>query len=485
MCGIFGVIFSESASYDVFMGLQHLQHRGQDGGGISTSNGENLTVHKQKGLLHQIFNAKTLDSLTGHIGIGHTRYATIGTQSTCQLQPFFDETHRVATAHNGNIVNYHELASQIKISDPDALQSGCDSELFAYLLHHEFKNKPQVTAQDFLEGLQKISKMIVGSYAVVGMIPELGLFAFRDPMAVRPLVMGIREEDNRKPAYAFASESAALLPAGFTLNSSVQAGEVVLITNDGQVHRHFYTEATPKHCMFEWVYFARVESELENQSVYHVRYKLGQQLAKLVQEQNLQPDVVMPIPETSRVAAIAASEFLDVPYREGLIKNRYSSRTFILESETARRHAIRQKLFPIPQEIMGKKILVIDDSIVRGNTAKLIIQLLRQAGAKEIYFASTCPPIENPCYYGIDFPTTSELPAHEMNTEELKDFLGVDALIYQTLDGLEKSLNHLPLCNACLTGYYPIDISNSSARFSEERRADRKKNSEKILVKTS
>lgn len=484
MCGIFGVIFSESASYDVFMGLQHLQHRGQDGGGIATSDGEQLYKHKQQGLLHQIFNAKTLDSLNGHIGIGHTRYATMGTQASCQLQPFFDETKTFATAHNGNIVNYHELASQIRENDPDALQSGCDSELFVYLLQQELKSKPKITIDDFLAALKVIRKTVVGSYAVVGMIPELGLFAFRSHMGIRPLVMGIRNDADKPTAYAFASESAALLPAGFTLDSSVKPGEVVLITNAGEMIRDFYTESTPKHCMFEWVYFARVESELEGESVYNVRYRLGQQLAKLVQTQNLKPDVVMPIPETSRVAANAASEALGVPYREGLIKNRYSSRTFILESEAARKNAIRQKLFPIPQEITGKKVLVIDDSIVRGNTAKQIIQLLRQAGAKEIYFASTCPPIKYPCYYGIDFPTTKELPAHEQSIEEMQTYLGVDALIYQTLDGLEESLNHLPLCNACLTGNYPIDVSSSGERFSEERHADRKKHNEKILVKT-
>lgn len=484
MCGIFGLISTEDAAFDVCLGLQHLQHRGQDGAGIvSVDKAGQLYSQKLKGMVRDTFTAPILSELKGDAAIGHTRYATVGdAQTTLQLQPFYSPCMRLATAHNGNIVNYQQVLESLREQHGakfiNQLKSGCDSELIPWLLSQYLQNQ-DFTAETLLTALKSLKSEIVGSYAVVGLAPELGLFAFRSPLGIRPVIYGKKCLPNGQTSYAIASESAALKSVGFEPVENIEPGQMLVITFDGQIHKAFFTESTPKHCMFEWVYFSRVESELDNLSVYQARFQLGVNLAEQVKAQNLKPDVVMAVPETSRIAAIALAETLGVPYREGLIKNRYSNRTFILDSQQERRQALKNKLFPIVEEISGKKILVVDDSIVRGNTTRQISKMLKQAGANAIYMAASCPPIISPCYFGIDFPNEAELPANNMTQVELQDYLQVDALVYQSMHGLSNALQGKPMCNACLTGDYPVDISHSANEFTQKRIEDRQKKHEK------
>jgi len=472
MCGIIGVLNSPETATEIFLGLENLQHRGQDGGGIITLDGGRFHQHRGIGLLETAFTPSHLARLTGTAGIGHTRYTTTGKKSLSQLQPFLSEMSGLVIAHNGNIVNYQQVCESFHLNGYEAIATGCDSEVILWTLERALATQGK-TFEGLVNSVKTLSETLVGSYSVIGLCEGLGLFAFRDPNGLRPLVMGeqIRKDELEK-TYAFASETAALAFLGFSDMVDIKPGELVLITPEGKVLRKTYTEPKPRHCMFEWVYFARVESDIDELPVYQARFNLGAALAESVRATGLKPDIVVPVPETSRIAAIALAEQLGVPFREVLIKNRYVNRTFILESQAARQAAIRRKLYPVATELQGKRILIVDDSIVRGNTAIQIIQMLRQSGAKEIYLASTCPPIQHPCYYGIDFPDENELLASAHNLEQLPKILGVDALIYQTVAGLEKSLKPGNLCMACLTGDYPTDIS-AAETYSKQRTLQR------------
>ncbi len=472
MCGIIGVTNSSEVAKEIFLGLQNLQHRGQDGGGIVTLDETGFSHQHGMGLVDIAFPPENFARLTGTTGIGHTRYATTGKKDMALLQPFFDAATGVAIAHNGNLVNYHSLREQIRQTHPDALATGSDSELILWLLSQELQ-RHGYHLDGLVKSLKVLSETLVGSYSVVGIAKDIGLFAFRDPNGLRPLVMGSRPGDQADTTtYAFASESMALEFIGYSDLSNVNAGEVVVVPPQGLVERRHYTQTQVQHCMFEWVYFARVESKMDDLSVYQARFNLGLSLATEVRRLGITPDIVVPVPETSRISAIALAESLNVPFREVLIKNRYVNRTFILESQSARQEAIRRKLYPVASELAGKKILVVDDSIVRGNTAIQIVELMRKCGAQEIYLASTCPPIQYPCYYGIDFPSRQELLAGQYRQEELSGVLGVDKVVYQTLQGLAEALQTKALCTACLSGEYPTDISDAS-RFETQRAQER------------
>ncbi|MCA9842062.1 MAG: amidophosphoribosyltransferase [Cyanobacteria bacterium HKST-UBA03] len=492
MCGIFGVIGTNQAASEIFLALQNLQHRGEDGAGIVIADETGLHKHYGLGLLDIAFPEAQFLELTGNLGVGHTRYGTSGGQSLDHLQPFADEGLQMALAHNGNLVNYHSLARQVdeqanertnEQTDEQAsdgvspLETSCDSEFFRWYLARYFKQAGQVTVDGLQAALTELSQTVAGSYSVVGFIKGLGLFAFRDPWGLRPLKLGVRKDETTgEMATAFASESTALTYLNFDVCDSVAPGELVVVTNDGQQARRRFAEAHPQHCMFEWVYFARVESQLEDLSVYQARFNLGVALGKTVKAaMDEPPDVIVPIPETSRIAAIAMAESLGIPYREVLIKNRYVNRTFILENQAARLKAIGRKLYPVADAIKGKRVLLVDDSIVRGNTAHRIADMIRACGAKALYLASTCPPIRFPCYYGIDFPLKDELVAGHRDLAEITEALGVDQVIYQSMEGLREALGNKPLCTACLDGNYPTDISDGqlmSAYRSKQRNDD-------------
>jgi amidophosphoribosyltransferase len=494
MCGIIGISGVPDAAEEIFLGLQNLQHRGQDGGGIAAWDDTNPSlppqcrVQRGAGLVDMVFPIEKFRQLKGTAGIGHTRYSTTGSKDACLLQPFVSSDGRITIAHNGNILNCHRLAQAITAQSPQALLTDSDTEVILHLLQAGLKQFGH-SLSGLQQALQSMSQTLVGSYSVVGYVQDLGLIAFRDPNGLRPLLMGRRAADScfehGHPAIGLASESVALEFLAFEQLDDILPGECVVVSDAGphagQVQRAIFAPPLTQHCMFEWVYFSRVESTLEDLPVYQARFNLGLQLAQQVQAQGLEPDIVVPIPETSRSAAIALAEALKVPFREGLIKNRYVNRTFILESQSARLEAIRRKLTPVACEVRGKKILLVDDSIVRGNTAIKIIELLRKAGASQIYLASTCPPIRFPCYYGVDFPDQDELLAGCSSIESLREQLMVDALVYQSLDGLNQALDHKPLCNACLTGDYPTSTDDAQD-FTQRRSGHRQTDLQKALV---
>lgn len=461
MCGLIGVSGTTDAARDVLVGLMNLQHRGQDGAGIITlvDNNSNLfNLQKGSGLVENVFSERAFKNLKGRLAVGHTRYATIGRRDPNLLQPFFDARSNLALGHNGNIVNVYALREELlKDTVEFTPTTESDSEVILKILSKQVVDKPQ-NAETLFAAIGVAMHKLVGSYAIVGIDGQGGLFGFRDPDGIRPLVFGTRATPEGT-VYGLASESVALSYQGYIIEDEIGPGEAIYIDASGKVTRKVLHKRSLSPCMFESVYFSRVESEHLTQSIYEIRFALGLELAERIKSSGLEFDVVVPVPETSRSAAIAIAESLNLPFRESLIKNRYVNRTFILDGQDARQEAIRRKLSPIAAEIRGKRCLVIDDSIVRGTTAAQIIDLMRQCGALEVTMASTCPQIKNPCYYGIDFPCQKELVAYDSTDEEVAKKLGADRVIFQTLEGLKRALKQESLCTGCLTGTYPTDIS--------------------------
>lgn len=472
MCGLIAVSGTVGSTYEVFFGLMNLQHRGQDGAGILSVDSKKpggFHLQKGSGLVENVFSERTFKNLRGTAAIGHSRYATIGRDDPNLLQPFLDYQVGIGLAHNGNIVNFYGMRDKL-VKDSSHPWFESDSELILRILASELANKT-IDSESIFTAVKSCMDQLVGSYSVVCLTKDGDIFGFRDPNGVRPLVFGSKVVDGEK-AFAIASETVALNFLSYENIEEIKAGEAIHIDNQGNVTRRLIKQDSQSPCMFEWVYFARVESEIDNVSVYDARFRLGLILAERIRRMGIQADVVVPVPETSRASAIALAEALDLPFRELLIKNRYVNRTFILDGQESRQEAIRRKLFPIASQINGKRCLVVDDSIVRGNTAKQLVKLVRQAGAKEVTLVSTCPEIAHPCYYGIDFPSPNELVAYNRNETQIADFLGVDRVVFQTIDGLKEALAHKSLCTGCLTGTYPTDVE-AGKEFESKRLVDR------------
>jgi amidophosphoribosyltransferase len=387
------------------------------------------------------------------------------------LQPFLDFELGIGLGHNGNIVNFYALREELNKSPRQTPVIESDSAVILSLLASALAGKT-LNADNLFSAIESCTNKLVGSYSVVGLTKNGDIFAFRDPNGIRPLVFGMRKGQAQNPIYGLASESIALNFLGFENIEDIRPGEAIFIQANGTITRKIIKQDTFSPCMFEWVYFARVESVFDNRSVYEARFKLGQILGEHLKKMEINADVVVPVPETSRVAAIALAETLGVPFRELLIKNRYVNRTFILDDQASRQEAIRRKLFPISAELAGKHCLIVDDSIVRGNTSRQIVKLIRQAGALSVTIVSTCPPIISPCYYGIDFPSSGELIAHNRSPEEIAAHLGADRVIFQTLEGLLAAINEKRLCLGCLTEQYPTDITSGN-EFENRRLKDR------------
>jgi amidophosphoribosyltransferase len=474
MCGVIAISGTPNSAYEVFFGLMNLQHRGQDGAGILTADqrrNEGFHLQRGSGLIENVFSERTFKNLVGNAALGHSRYATIGHNDPNLLQPFLDFQSGIGLAHNGNIVNFYALREQFFSNGKSGQRIESDSALILELIALQLKEK-ETSFENVRSAIEFCAKHLVGSYSIACLARNGDVFGFRDPHGIRPLVLGTRKGPNGENIYALASETIAINLLGFEQTEDVKPGELIYISKDGVLSRTIVRQEKYSPCMFEWVYFARVESEFHERSVYAARFKLGHILGKQLLKAGIEADVVVPVPETSRVAAIALAETMGVPFRELLIKNRYINRTFILDDQASRQEAIRRKLFPINSEMKGKRILIVDDSIVRGNTAAQIVKLVKQAGALEVSLVSSCPPITNPCYYGIDFPSPVELVAYGKRSEEIADDLGADRVVYQTLDGLKEAIGQPNLCTGCLTGEYPTDV-RSGEDFQAMRLKDR------------
>lgn len=474
MCGLIAVSGSVGSAYEVFFGLMNLQHRGQDGAGILTVDSKKVGgFHLQKGsgLVENVFSERSLKTLKGSAALGHTRYATIGRDDPNLLQPFLDYKAGLGLGHNGNIVNFYGLRDQLRNASEHYHALESDSALILALLSQELAEH-ELDKDNVFAAIKVCMTKLVGAYSVACITKEGDIFGFRDPDGIRPLSFGKKVNEEGETSFCLTSESVVLNFLGFTSIQEVAPGEAVYIDRNGVVTTKVINQKSYSPCMFEWVYFARVESQLADISVYDARFRLGLLLADRIKELGIEADIVVPVPETSRSSAVALAESLGIPFRELLIKNRYVNRTFILDGQQSRQEAIRRKLFPIASEFEGKRCLIVDDSIVRGNTAKQIVKLVRQAGASQVTLVSTCPPISNPCYYGIDFPVPSELVANGRTEEEIATELGADRVVYQTVEGLKAALGQRSLCTGCLTNEYPTDV-DAGKQFETKRVEDR------------
>jgi len=468
VCGVVG-LFCEDSGSCALEALVALQHRGQDAAGICTYK-DKFHLKKGLGLVSEVFCGGV--NLPGALALGHVRYPTIGSGCEGDAQPFIvPAPFGIALAHNGNIVNYAELRQDLWQRHKHILNSNCDAELLLAIFAEELAARCQNAPFSFevlCESVSAVFERVNGSYSAVAIIAGEGLVAFRDPRGIKPLAFGRRGRWS-----AFASESVALDVLGFEHRGDVAPGEVVFVDMRGRIRRKRLVERDGALCIFEFVYFARPDSVIDGVSVYEARLRLGERLAERCR--NLRADVVIPVPDPARAAAVALAAKLKIPYREGLIKNRYIGRTFIMPTDAKRRHSVRAKLNPIKHEIDGRRVLLVDDSIVRGTTSRAIVDLVRSAGAKAVFFAITAPPLRYPCVYGIDMQTRGEFIAASHPESAIAKIIGADALVYQTLPDLLSGVrgpHDIGFCAACFSGSYPTPVSEATLkRIEAERRA--------------
>jgi amidophosphoribosyltransferase len=486
MCGIVGIVGVEPVNQRLYDALTVLQHRGQDAAGIMTYEAGALHMRKDSGLVRDVFQQKHMLKLRGNVGIGHVRYPTAGSDGVLDAQPFYvNSPYGICLGHNGNLTNAHLLAEVLVREDRRHLNTSSDSEVLLNVLASELQRvgTPRVTAADIFAAVTAAYRRCRGGYAVVAMVIGHGILGFRDPNGIRPLVIGSRETP-KGVEWMLASESVALDMLGFKLVRDVAPGEAVFIDEQGR----FYAQgcvAVVRHtpCIFEYVYFARPDSIIDNISVYKARLRMGDRLAEKIRRERPDHDidVVIPIPDTSRTSAVQVAQRLGVKYREGFIKNRYIGRTFIMPGQAERKKSVRSKLNAIDLEFRGKNVLLVDDSIVRGTTSAQIIDMAREAGARRVYFASAAPPVRYPNVYGIDMPNADELVAAGHTDEEVRRIIGADWLIYQDLADLEHAVRHdnakiERFDTSCFSGEYVTgDVTPEYlARLHHERSDDAK-----------
>jgi amidophosphoribosyltransferase len=455
MCGVIGIVGTADVASALYDGLTVLQHRGQDAAGIATVDTGHLRLHKGKGLVRDVFRQDSINTLRGHIGIGHCRYPTAGSEGSDEAQPLYvNSPYGIALAHNGNLVNTAALRQQMFQDDRRHINTDSDSEVLLNVLAHELQiqDRMELTPDHIFKAVAGVHARARGGYACIALVLGYGLVAFRDPHGIRPLVLGQRVVDGRQE-YAVASESVALDILGFRRMRDVAPGEAVIITEDAQLYtRRCAEQVAHTPCIFEYVYLARPDSMIEDVSVYKARLRMGEKLAEKILRERPHHDIdaVIPIPDTARTAASTLAGVLGVPFREGFVKNRYIGRTFIMPGQGQRMKSVRNKLNAIGLEFKDKNVLLVDDSIVRGTTSRQIIQMAREAGAKKVYFASAAPPVRYPSVYGIDMPTSAELVAAGRTEKEVERLLGADWLIYQDLDDLVSAVKE---GNPKLTGF--------------------------------
>jgi len=461
-CGIAGAYShnkSDKISRAIYYGLYALQHRGQESAGISVHSGNEMSTYRGMGLVCEVFNNGNIKGLDGYVGIGHVRYSTTGKSKIENSQPFFEEFDHgtIAVAHNGDIINSRELREELE-QQGYKFKSSTDSEVICHLLTKEYTK-----TRDIVKTIREVSKRLTGSYALVILINN-ELIAVRDPMGIKPLSLGKKDDIT-----LIGSESVAFDVLGGEYVRSVEPGEILII-NDEIKSFKMKNSVKPRraHCIFEYVYFARPDSILDDRSVYEVRLNIGRSLSR---EYSADAEVVMPVPDSAITASIGYSRESGLPYGEGLIKNRYVGRTFIIPTQEERENSVRLKMNSVKSELEAKKIVLIDDSIVRGTTSKATVDILKEAGVKEIHLRIGCPPIISPCYYGIAMATKKELIASNKEIEEIREYLGVDSLGYLSVDSLVEctGIPQDELCVGCLTGEYPTDLPENIEEYEAER----------------
>jgi amidophosphoribosyltransferase len=465
MCGIVGVVSHSPVNQLLYDALLLLQHRGQDAAGIATNHANGFSMHKANGLVRDVFRTRNMRSLPGNTGLGQVRYPTAGSSNEEEAQPFYvNAPFGIILAHNGNLTNAEQLKIEMFKNDRRHLNTDSDTEVLVNVFAHELQQSTTGYSLDpaaVFKAVAMVHKRVRGSYAVVAQIAGYGLLGFRDPYGIRPMCLGFNETD-KGSEYMLASESVALEGLGFRFLRDVMPGEAIFIDNDGKLYNQQCADnPTLNPCAFEFVYLARPDSVIDGASVYATRLKMGEFLAEKVRREisSGEIDVVMPIPDSSRPAAMELALKLNLEYREGFIKNRYIGRTFIMPGQGLRKKSVRQKLNAIGSEFKGKSVLLVDDSIVRGTTSREIVQMAREAGAKRVIFASAAPPVKFPNVYGIDMPTRDELIAYGRTDEEVCREITADALVYQDVEALKRSISDInPLLRnfeaSCFDGHY-------------------------------
>ncbi len=464
MCGLIGIVAKSSVNQALYDGLTVLQHRGQDAAGIVTCEDGRLYLRKSSGLVRDVFQTRHMLELVGTMGIGHVRYPTAGCSSSAEAQPFYvNSPYGITLAHNGNLTNAEQLKSELFRDDLRHVNTDSDSEVLLNVFAHELQRpgKLRVGAEDVFHAVRRVHERCRGAYAAVAMITGVGIVGFRDPHGIRPIVFGARDTPQGKD-YVIASESVAIDVLGYKLTRDVAPGEAVFIGSDGVLEtRQCADHPQPAPCIFEYVYLARPDSIIDGISVHKARMRLGETLAQKIRREwpDHDIDVVIPVPDTSRSAAQQLAHALGLKLREGLIKNRYIPRTFIMPGQALRKRSVRQKLNAIDLEFKDRNVLLVDDSIVRGTTCKQIIQMAREAGARKVYFASAAPPVRYPNVYGIDMPSAEELIAHGRSETEVGVLIGADRLIYQDVADLigaaQRGNQDIDRFDAsCFTGEY-------------------------------
>ncbi|BEI39097.1 amidophosphoribosyltransferase [Polynucleobacter sp. HIN8] len=450
MCGVVGTISHRPVNQLLYDALLLLQHRGQDAAGIATMNGNSFAMHKANGLVRDVFRTRNMRSLVGNAGIGQVRYPTAGSASSEEeAQPFYvSAPFGIILAHNGNLTNAPMLRSEMAYRDRRHINTNSDTEVLLNVLADELQKETNSAALDddsIFKAVTGLNKRVKGSYAVVSLIAGFGLLAFRDPFGIRPLCIG-KIDTPEGTEWMIASESVALEGLGYTFVRDVVPGEAIYIDLDGNFHtRQCAPSASLNPCIFEYVYLARPDSTIDGVTVYNVRMRMGDYLAEKIRAETdvSKIDVVMPIPDSSRPAALQVAKRLGISYREGFFKNRYIGRTFIMPGQAVRKKSVRQKLNAMRIEFKDKTVLIVDDSIVRGTTSYEIVQMARESGAKKVIFASAAPPVRFPNVYGIDMPTRSELVAYGRTHDEINDLIGADQLIYQSVEDMKKAVQDI------------------------------------------
>jgi len=470
MCGIAGIYSHKPAAPELYESVVHLQHRGTDAAGIMTYDDR---MHKEKGLglARDIFTKDNLSLLTGNIGISHNRYPTHGGFGHGEVQPVWTSVpYGIAIAHNGQIINYDELVEEVTTKEKRYLNTTSDTEVLLHILAKELnKDGSPETSEEFFDllcnAVGTIFKKVRGAYSVTALIIGKGLVVFRDPRGIRPLVRGERDNGNDGTDYIFASENTMFYSMGYESKGNVLPGELIYVDDDGKLFSKRLVKEEFNPCIFEYVYFARPDALLNDVGVYRSRLRMGQNLASAWMKKypNVKPDIVIPAPSTANTSALSFAHEIGVRYSEGLYKNHFVGRTFIMPGQEERKRSVKHKLVPQETEIRGKKVLIVDDSIVRGNTSREIVRMVKDFGAKEVYFVSACPPVQHPCYYGVDMPTTKELIASNKKEDTIKKDLGVDILMYQEIEDLVEAVTRIgdhhidKPCMACLDGHYVIN----------------------------